>query len=45
MGSSGILILYGACISVVDDFVYSWNTEVFVDHIIGDIPWGIDSCS
>jgi len=31
--------------SVVDDRVCSWNTEVFVDHIIGDIPRGVDNCS
>ena len=31
--------------SVVDDFVYGWNTEDFVDHIIVDIAWGVDSCS
>jgi hypothetical protein len=29
---------------VVDDFVHSRDTEVFVNHSIGDIPWCVNSC-
>jgi hypothetical protein len=32
-------------IRLVDDFVDSWNTEVFVDHSIGNRPWGFDKMS
>ena len=45
MGSSGILVCKVLDTSVVDDFMYSWNTEVFVDHITGDVPWGVNICS
>jgi hypothetical protein len=38
MGLSGILFSTVLDTSAVDDFMHSWDTEIFVDHIVGDIP-------
>jgi len=45
VGSSEFLVYTVLDTSGGDDFLHGWNIQVFVDHSIGDTPWGVNNCS